>query len=47
MQPGTYAAGGPEWERRRIRERDGIPLPEGLYGELAAAGERAGVALVV
>jgi LDH2 family malate/lactate/ureidoglycolate dehydrogenase len=46
-QPGTYAAGGPEWERRRIRERDGIPLPDGLYGELTAAGEKAGVALVV
>ena len=42
-QPGTYAAGGPEWERRRIRERDGIPLPDGLYAELRLAGERAGV----
>lgn len=44
-QPGTYAAGGPEWERRRIREEAGIPLPDGLYAELAAAAERAGVAL--
>ena len=43
-QPGTYAAGGPEWERRRIRERDGIPLPDGLHAELLAAGETAGVA---
>ena len=43
-QPGTYAAGGPEWERRRIRERDGIPLPDGLHAELDAAGEKAGVA---
>ncbi|WP_421695032.1 Ldh family oxidoreductase [Aestuariivirga sp.] len=42
-QPGTYAAGGPEWERRRIREVDGIPLPDGLYAELTAAGTRAGV----
>ena len=42
-QPGTYAAGGPEWERRRNRERDGIPLPDGLYAELQLAGERAGV----
>jgi LDH2 family malate/lactate/ureidoglycolate dehydrogenase len=46
-QPGTYAAGGPEWERRRIRERDGIPLPEGLYADLKLAGERAGVALPI
>jgi ureidoglycolate dehydrogenase (NAD+) len=46
-QPGTYAAGGPEWERRRIRERDGIPLPDGLHAELKAAGEKAGVAFAV
>jgi ureidoglycolate dehydrogenase (NAD+) len=44
-QPGTYAAGGPEWERRNTRARDGIPLPDGLYAELVAAGEKAGVAL--
>lgn len=44
-QPGTYAAGGPEWERRRIREVSGIPLAAGLYAELAAAGEKAGVVL--
>ena len=42
-QPGTYAAGGPEWERRRQREVEGIPLPKGLYAELKAAGEKAGV----
>lgn len=46
-QPGTYAAGGPEWERRRIRERDGIPLPSGLYAELRLAGEKAGVDFMV
>ena len=44
-QPGTYAAGGPEWERRRVREVKGIPLPNGLYAELLAAGEAAGVKL--
>ena len=44
-QPGTYAAGGPEWERRRRREAEGIPLPEGLYAELTAAAEKAGVPL--
>lgn len=46
-QPGTYAAGGPEWERRKIRERDGIPLPEGLYAELrdAAGAAEIGFAL--
>jgi ureidoglycolate dehydrogenase (NAD+) len=42
-QPGTYAAGGPEWERRRIRESEGIPLPDGLHAELTEAGARAGV----
>jgi ureidoglycolate dehydrogenase (NAD+) len=46
-QPGTYAAGGPEWERRRIRERDGIPLPGGLHDELRLAGEKSGVAFDV
>ncbi len=35
-QPGTYAAGGPEWERRRRREAEGIPLPDGLHAELRA-----------
>ena len=44
-QPGTYAAGGPEWERRRKREAEGIPLPDGLYAELSAAGDKAGVTL--
>ncbi|MFO1130511.1 MAG: Ldh family oxidoreductase [Hyphomicrobiales bacterium] len=44
-QPGTHAAGGPEWERRRIREAEGIPLPDGLCAELAEAAAKAGVAL--
>ena len=42
-QPGTHAAGGPEWERRRKREANGIPLPDGLLAELLQAAERAGV----
>ncbi|MFT3986847.1 Ldh family oxidoreductase [Aestuariivirga sp.] len=42
-QPGTYAAGGPEWEKRRDREANGIPLPDGLYAELKAAAQKAGV----
>ena len=46
-QPGTYAAGGPEWERRRKREAEGVPLPPGLFEELAAAGAVAGVSLVI
>jgi LDH2 family malate/lactate/ureidoglycolate dehydrogenase len=46
-QPGTYAAGGPEWERRRVREVEGLPLPPALHAELAAAGEAAGIALTV
>lgn len=44
-QAGTYAAGGPEWEKRRLREAEGIPLPAGLYAELTAAGAAAGIAL--
>ncbi len=46
-QPGTYAAGGPEWEKRRTREAEGIPLPEGLYGELRAAALQADVAFSI
>jgi LDH2 family malate/lactate/ureidoglycolate dehydrogenase len=42
-QPGTHPAGGPEWERRAVRERDGIPLPDGLYGELREAAVKAGI----
>ncbi len=45
QQPGTYAAGGPEWERRRVRAAEGIPLAPGLYAELAAAGGTAGIPL--
>jgi len=46
-QPGTYAAGGPEWERRRKREAEGIPVPDGLYDELraCAAGFKVSFAL--
>lgn len=43
-QPGTYAAGGPEWARRREREQSGIPLPPSLLAELTAAGKVAGIA---
>lgn len=43
-QPGTYAAGGPEWERRDRRAAEGIPMPDGLRAELAAIGNKAGVA---
>ena len=46
-QPGTYAAGGPEWEQRRRREREGIPLPLGLLAELSAAGDAAGITLAI
>ena len=46
-QPGTYAAGGPEWQRRREREQTGIPLAPGLYAELTAAGKAAGIAFPV
>lgn len=43
-EPGIYAAGGPEWERRRQREREGIPLPDGLHAELRDAATTAGIA---
>lgn len=42
-QPGTHAAGGPEWAHRKEREQDGIPLPDGLYAELKDAAAKAGV----
>ena len=42
-QPGTYAAGGIEWERKREREASGIPLSDALAGELRATGGSLGV----
>jgi LDH2 family malate/lactate/ureidoglycolate dehydrogenase len=46
-QPGTMPAGGPEWAKRRDRGQNGIPLPQGLYEELKAAGEKAGVPFAI
>lgn len=43
-EPGIMPAGGPEWIKRADRSAQGIPLPQGLYDELTAAGETAGVA---
>lgn len=37
-------AGGPQWRERDKRLAEGIPLPQGLHGELAAAAEKAGIA---
>lgn len=37
-------AGGPEWQHRREREAEGIPLPDGLHTELADAARIAGIA---
>jgi hypothetical protein len=37
------AAGGPEWAKRRDREANGIPMPDGLYTELKAAAIAADV----
>lgn len=37
--------GEPEARSRIARERDGIPLPEPIWAELAAVGERYGVAM--
>lgn len=44
-QPGTYAAGGLEWEQRRRRETGGIPLSERLHSELKMAADLAGISL--
>jgi ureidoglycolate dehydrogenase (NAD+) len=46
-EPGIMPAGGPEWAKRQDRETYGIPLPDGLYTELRAAAEKAGVAFGV
>jgi ureidoglycolate dehydrogenase (NAD+) len=46
-QPGTMPAGGPEWAKRRDREANGIPLPEGLRAELEEVGQSQGTALPV
>lgn len=43
-EPGIMPAGGPEWTRRIDREAKGIPLPDGLYQELADAADKAKVA---
>jgi LDH2 family malate/lactate/ureidoglycolate dehydrogenase len=42
-QPGTMPAGGPQWIERRDRETNGIPLPDGLHGELTATAKSWGV----
>jgi ureidoglycolate dehydrogenase (NAD+) len=42
-QAGVMPAGGPEWARRIDREAHGIPLPDGLHDELAAAAGKAQV----
>ena len=44
-EPGTMPAGGPEWAKRRDRDANGVPVPEGLYEELREAAEKAGVEL--
>jgi ureidoglycolate dehydrogenase (NAD+) len=42
-EPGIMPAGGPEWARRADRTAKGIPLPQGLYDELARAAQKAEV----
>jgi LDH2 family malate/lactate/ureidoglycolate dehydrogenase len=46
-EPGIMPAGGPEWARRADRQALGIPLPQGLYDELSAAGGKAQVPLAI
>ncbi len=43
-EPGIMPAGGPEWAKRADREAKGIPLPDGLWRELAEAADKAKVA---
>ena len=47
LQPGTMPAGGPEWAKRRDRERNGIPLPDGLRAELEEVARSEGTSLPV
>lgn len=42
-QPPAMPAGGPQWKAREERSRLGIPLPEGLHGELRTTAAKAGV----
>lgn len=46
-QPDAMPAGGPEWARRIDREAHGIPLPDGLHDELAAAARKAQVSFAL
>jgi LDH2 family malate/lactate/ureidoglycolate dehydrogenase len=46
-EPGIMPAGGPEWAKRADRTGNGIPLPEALYRELAAAAAATKVALTI
>lgn len=46
-QPGAMPAGGPQWKERNERQQKGIPLPDGLYGELAAAARAWGVSFPI
>ena len=46
-QPGTMPAGGPEWAKRRDRETNGIPLPDGLRAELEELAKSQGSTLPV
>ncbi len=46
-EPDIMPAGGPEWARRADREALGIPLPQGLYDELSAAGQKAQVPFAI
>lgn len=44
-QPGTHAAGGPEWQRRDQRLINGIPIPDGLHAELSETARQASVTM--
>ncbi|MGH6644832.1 MAG: hypothetical protein ACRED3_19275, partial [Bradyrhizobium sp.] len=46
-QPGTMPTGGPEWAKRRDREANGIPLPDGLRAELDELAQSQGATLPV
>jgi ureidoglycolate dehydrogenase (NAD+) len=46
-EPGTMPAGGPEWIARRDREANGIPVPDGVRGELEELARSSGTSLAV
>jgi ureidoglycolate dehydrogenase (NAD+) len=43
QQPGTMPAGGPEWRNFCDREKNGVPIGDGLYEDLRTSAADAGI----